>query len=99
MAEGEAQLTLDVLLKRSVRRPLFKTSRSSSLLLVTLLPVYRNKGMKIMKIKHVLTVMPDVVGVLVVARMTFIMIEIGVVLMLGKMSRGQERWCGQWRWI
>jgi hypothetical protein len=55
--------------------------------------------MKIMKIKHVLTVMPDAVGVLVVARMTFIMIEIGVVLMLGKMSRGQERWCGQWRWI
>jgi hypothetical protein len=88
VTEEEAQLTLDVLLKRSMRRPLPRTSRPSGLLLVTLLPVSGSRGMKTTKIKPVLAAIPVVVGVLVAVRTTSITAEIEAVLMLGKMSRG-----------
>jgi hypothetical protein len=45
VADGEAKLTLDSLLKRLVRRPLPRTNRSSGLLSVALLPVYKSRRM------------------------------------------------------
>ena len=45
----EAQLTLDVLLKRSVRRPLSTSNRPSGLLAMTMLPVHGGRGMRAMK--------------------------------------------------
>jgi hypothetical protein len=83
MSKGEAHLTLDVLLKRSMRRPLPKTSR----------------GVKTMKIRPVLATISAALGVPVAARTTSVTIKIRAVLMLGKMNRGQKRWCGQQRWI
>ena len=49
VAEVEAELTLDVLLKWPVRRPLPRTSRLSGLPPMTLLPVHGSRGMKTMK--------------------------------------------------
>jgi len=43
LSKGEAELTLDGLLKRPVRRLLPRTSRPSGLLPVTLFPVCRGK--------------------------------------------------------
>lgn len=60
MVEGEAELTLDDLLKRPVRRPLPRTSRPSSLLLAC-----RGRRMNTTKIKLVLVVIPTAVGALV----------------------------------
>ena len=51
--EGEAQLTLDVLLKRSVRRPLSTSSRLSALL-----PVRRSRGIRATKIRPAMVVVP-----------------------------------------
>jgi hypothetical protein len=67
MAEKEAELILDNLLKRLVRRPLPRTSRPSGLLPVTLFPVCRGKRMNTLKIRPVLAIIPTVVGVLVAA--------------------------------
>ena len=72
MAKREAKLTHDVLLKRLVRRPLPRTSRSFGLLPVTLLPASENREMRTMKIIHVLAAMSVIIGAPVVARMTFI---------------------------
>ena len=99
MAEEEVQLTLVVLLKRSVTRPLPTSSRPSRLLPMTLLPVCGSRGMRTMKIRHVMVVVPVVIGAPVVTRMTSVMTKIRVVLLLGKVSRGQQRWCGQQMWI
>ena len=79
MAEEEAQLTLDVLLKRSVRRPLLKTRGPFSLLLVALCLVSGSKGMRIRKIRHVMVFVAVVVGTPVATRTTSITVEIGVV--------------------
>jgi len=65
---------------------------SSGLLPMTLLPVHGNRGMKALKIRLVVIVVPIVVGAPVVAGATFVMTKIRVVLQLGKMSRGQQRW-------
>jgi hypothetical protein len=48
-----------------------------------------------MKIRPVLAAISAALGVLVAERTTSVAIEIRVVLMLGKMNRGQKRWCGQ----
>jgi len=60
MVKGEAELTLDDLLKRPVRRPLPRTSRPSGLLLAC-----RGRRMNTTKIKLVLVVIPTAVGALV----------------------------------
>jgi hypothetical protein len=61
VAEEEAELTFDSLLKRLVRRPLPRTSRPSGLLLVTLLPVCKGRRMNTMKIRPVLAAIPTTV--------------------------------------
>jgi len=61
VAEEEAELTLDSLLKRPVRRPLPKTSRPSCLLPVALLLVCRGRRMNNLKISLVLAVIPTTV--------------------------------------
>jgi len=65
VAEREVELTLNGLLKKSIRRPLLRNSRPSGLLPVTLLPVSRGRRMNIIKIRHVLAVILTVVGALV----------------------------------
>jgi hypothetical protein len=62
VAVGEVELTLDSLLKRSVKRPLSRTSRPSGLLPVVLLPVCRGRRMNNMKIRLVMIVILTVVG-------------------------------------
>ena len=62
VAEGEAELTLDGLLKRPVRRPLPKTNRPSGLLPVTLFQFCKGRRMNTMKIRPVLVVISTVVG-------------------------------------
>jgi len=56
VAEGEAELTLDSLLKRLVRRPLPRTNRPFGLLPVALLLVCRGRRMNNLKINRVLAV-------------------------------------------
>ena len=84
--EGEAQLTLDMLLKRSVRRPLSTSSRSSALL-----PVRGSRGIRAMKIRPAMVVVPVVVGAPTAAGTTSVTTKIGAGLLLCKMSRGQQR--------
>jgi len=55
--------------------------------------------MRAMKIRLAMAVVPVVVRAPVAAGMTSITSKTRVVLLLGKMSRGQQRWCGQQRWI
>jgi hypothetical protein len=99
MTDGKAQLTLYVLLKKLVKRPLPRTSRSSGMLPITLLPVYESRGMKTMKVRPVLATMSVAIEAPVAAKTTSITTKIRVVLMLGKMSKGQKRWCWQQKWI
>jgi hypothetical protein len=61
------------------------------LLPVALLLVGGSRGMKAMKIRPVLVAMAVAVGMLVATRTTFVTVEVGAVLILGKMSRGQQR--------
>jgi hypothetical protein len=99
MTDGEAQLTLYVLFKRLVKRPLPRTNRSSGMLPVTLLPVYDSRGMKTMKVRPMLATMSVAIGAPIAAKTNFITVKIRVMLMLGKMSKGQKRWCWQQKWI
>jgi hypothetical protein len=94
VAEREAKLILDSQLKRLVRRPLPRTSRPFGLLLVTLFPVCRGRRKNTMKIRPVLAIIPIVVGVPVAVLMSSVTAKIRPVLMLGKVSRGQQRRCG-----
>jgi len=55
--------------------------------------------MEAMKIKPVLVAVAVVVGTPIATRTTSVTTEIGVVLILGKMSRGQQRRRGQQRWV
>jgi len=87
-------MTFDSLLKRSVRRPLPRTSRPSGLLPVALLLVCKGRRMNFMKIRLVLAVIPTVVGAPVATSLAYVTVEIRLVLMLGKVSRGQQRSCG-----
>jgi hypothetical protein len=91
VAEGETKLTLDVMLKRPVRRPLFRIRGTPVLLLVALLPVSGSRGMKAMKIRPMLVVVAVAVWMLVATRPTSVTTKVRVVLILGKMSRGQQR--------
>jgi hypothetical protein len=79
VAEGGEQLTLDILLKKSMRR-------APILLSVALPKVGRSKGMEATVVSLVFVVVVVVVGTLVAMRMAPIMIEIGVVLRYGKVS-------------
>jgi hypothetical protein len=62
VAKGETELTLDSLLKMSVRRPLPRTIKLSGLLPIALLPICRGRRMNITKIRLVLAIIPTVVG-------------------------------------
>jgi hypothetical protein len=88
-----------VLLKRSVRRPLSTSNRPFGLLAMTLLPVRGGRGMRATKIRLVMVVVPIAVGVPAAAGTTSVTAKIGAGLLLCKMSRGQQRWCRQQRWI
>jgi hypothetical protein len=50
--------------------------------------------MNFMKIRLVLAVIPTVVGAPVATSLAYVTVEIRQVLMLGKVSRGQQRSCG-----
>jgi hypothetical protein len=80
VAEGEAQLTLDVLVKGPVRSPLLTSSRSFGLLPMTLLPVSGSRGMRTMKIILVLVVVPVAVRDLIVVRTTSVTAKIRVMM-------------------
>jgi len=79
-------LTLDVLLKRSVRRPLSTSSRLSALL-----PVRRSRGIRATKIRPAMVVVPVVVGAPATMGTTSVTTKIGASLLLCKMSRRQQR--------
>jgi hypothetical protein len=55
--------------------------------------------MRATKIRPVMVVVPIVVGVPAAAGTTSVTAKIGAGLLLCKMSRGQQRWCRQQRWI
>jgi len=74
------QLTLYVLLKKLVKRPLLRTSRSLDMLRVTLLPVYESREMKTMKVRLVLATMSVAIGALVAAKTLSITVKIRVTL-------------------
>jgi len=77
-----------------MRRPLPTSSRSSGLLPMTLLPVYGSRGMRATKIRPIMVVVPVVVEVPVATGTTSVKAKTRVMLLLGKMSRGQQRWYG-----
>ena len=87
VAEREAWLALDVLLRRSVRRPLFTSSEQSALLPVILLPVCESRGRRGMKIKPTMAIVPVIVRAPVAAGTTSVTAKIGAGLLLCKMSR------------
>jgi len=61
---------------------------------MTLLLVRGSRGMRATKIRHVMAVIPVAVGAPVVAGTTSVMDR--VVLLLGRMSKGRQRWiCSQ----
>ena len=55
--------------------------------------------MRTMKIRPIMVVVPILVGAPAALGTTSIMTKIRVMLLLGKMSRGQQRWYGQHRCI
>ena len=83
MVEGEAQLTLDILLKKLVRGPLSRLRGVPVLLIVALPPVSKSRGMEAKVVTLVLVV---AVGMLIATRMTPVTTKIGVVLRFGKVS-------------
>jgi hypothetical protein len=56
---------------------------------MTLLPVCGSRGMRAIKIRHVMVIVPVTVGAPAAAGTTSVLTKIGVILLLGKMSRGQ----------
>jgi hypothetical protein len=66
---------------------------------MTMLPVHRSRGMRATKSRHVMVVIPVVVRALVSTGTASVTAKIRVMLLLGKISKGQQRWCGQQRWI
>jgi hypothetical protein len=87
MVKGETQLTLDILLRKPVSRPLSKPKGVSVLLLVALSPVGRSRGIEATVVKLVLVVVAVAVGTPVATRTAPVTVEIGVVLRCGKVSR------------
>jgi hypothetical protein len=83
VVEGEAQLTLDILLKKLVRGPLSRLRGVPVLLIVALPPVSKSRGMEAKVVTLVLVV---AVGMLIATRMTPVTTKIGVVLRFGKVS-------------
>jgi hypothetical protein len=83
VVEGEAQLTLDILLKKLVRGPLSRLRGVPVLLIVALPPVNKSRGMEAKVVTLVLVV---AVGMLIATRMTPVTTKIGVVLRFGKVS-------------
>ena len=104
MAKGEAELTLDIILKGVVRRPPWRANIPSILLSLALLPVGVNRPLKATKIIHVLVAV-TVIGTLAAMKTSFVTIEIRIVaiggrgLLLGYICRGWQRWYGQQRRI
>ena len=87
MAKGEAKLTLDILPRKLVSRPLSGPKGVPILLLVTLPLFGKSRGIEVTVVKLVLVVVAVAVGMLVATRTTHVMVEIGVVLRCGKGSR------------
>jgi hypothetical protein len=81
VVEGEAQLTLDILLKKLVRGPLSRLRGVPVLLIVALPPVSKSRGMEAKVVTLVLVV---AVGMLIATRMTPVTTKIGVVLRFGR---------------
>ena len=86
MVEGEAQLTLDILLEKLMRGPLSRLRGVPVLLIVALPPVSKSRGMEAKVVTLVLVVVVVAVGMLVATRMTPVTTEIGAVLRFGKVS-------------
>jgi hypothetical protein len=55
---------------------------------MTLLPVHGSREMRAIKIRPVMAVVPVVVGAPIAEGTTSVTVKIGVVLLLGKMSKG-----------
>jgi hypothetical protein len=63
---------------------------------MTLFPVHGSREMRAIKIRPVMAVVPVVVGAPIAEGTTSVTAKIGVVLLLGKMSKGQQMWiCNQ----
>jgi len=77
MAEGEVELTLDVLLKRLVRRPLWRTRWPFVLLPVALLSVSGSIALKAMKIRVVLVVVEVAVGMQLPQEQPLLQLKLG----------------------
>jgi len=91
VVKGEATLTLNALLKGPVRRPLRRTIVPYILLPVALLPVGGSKALRAMNVILVVVVVAVAIRTLVVMRMTSVTIEVGAILILGKVGRKQQR--------
>jgi len=91
VAKGEATLTLNALLKGPVRRPLRRTIVPYILLPIALLPVGGSKALRTMNVIPVVVVVAVAIRTLVVMRMTSVTIEVGAILILGKVGRKQQR--------
>lgn len=87
IAEREAQLTFDGLLKRPMRGTLSRSRRSSILLPIALPPIDRSREMEAADFMHVLMDVIVVVKTSVAMRMAPITAKIRVVLILGNMSK------------
>ena len=95
VAEGEAQLTLGILLKGPIKGQLSRPRRAPILLQDTLPLVCKSKGMEAMKVRSILMAMMIVVGMQVATRTTPIKAKIRVLLRYNKISR----LCGYRRWM
>ena len=87
-------MTLDVLFKGPMRKPLPRVSRLSGLLPITLLLIHGSREIRTIKIRLVFVAVPIAIRALVAAITNPIIAKIKVVLLLCKMSRGQQRWRG-----
>jgi hypothetical protein len=87
VTEREAELTLDILLKGLLRRPLQRTRVPSVMLPVTLLPVSVSRPLKTMKVRPVLVAVAVAIGTQVAMKMTFVTTEVGGIMILGKIGR------------
>jgi hypothetical protein len=95
VAEEEVKLTLDVLLKGLVRRPLRRTRVPFVLLPVALLSVGVSRPLKTIKVRPVLVAVMVVVGTLVAVKITSVAAEVWAVMILGKIGQREQRKHGQ----